>query len=344
MLEQKILIVIVNYRTATMVVDCLRSLAPERDALPGLKVTVVDSASGDDSVPVLERAIDANRWGAWVELIPAAENGGFAAGNNVGIAPALASGDAPDFIMLLNPDTIVRPGAIKILAQYLVDHPQVGIVASRLEHLDGEPQRSAFRFYSWISELENGLRLGVVSKLLSRWNTAPPISDQTKATDWACGASLLVRREVFESIGLLDDGFFMYFEEADFCLRANRAGWPCVYEPNARIVHLVGRSPGGQPGKSPARARPKYWFESRQRYFLKNYGLAYTALCNLLWGSGYALYRARSFLFRRNNADAPRFADFLRYTLSPGSWVVPKTSRLPQARQARQPESISASR
>ena len=86
-----------------------------------------------------------------------------------------------------------------------------------------------FAFQMSVSELDFGLRLGAVSKLLSRWSGVPPIADSSHQTQWVAGASMMIRREVFDAIGLLDENYFMYFEEVDFCLRAYRAGWTCWY-------------------------------------------------------------------------------------------------------------------
>ena len=222
----RLLIVILNYRSASLCIDCLRSLAPEVAANDGTKVVVTDAPSGDDSVARIGAAIGEQGWADWCTLTPLAKNGGFAYGNNEAIKPALASVDKPDYVLLLNPDTVVRPGAVDALLAFMDANPKAGIAGSRLEHPDGAPQRSAFRFPSVLSEVESGMRLGPVSKALKRRIVAPPVPQGAEPvrTDWVAGASMIVRREVFEAIGLLDDGYFMYFEEVDFCLRAARAG------------------------------------------------------------------------------------------------------------------------
>src|SRR5687768_16488864 len=123
----RLLIVIVNYRTASLTVDCLRSLEPEVRAAPGTRVVVTDNLSGDDSVPRLQAAVRDNGWNAWAEVMPLPRNGGFAYGNNEGIRPALESADPPDYVLLLNPDTVVRPGAIEALLDFMEARPAVGI-------------------------------------------------------------------------------------------------------------------------------------------------------------------------------------------------------------------------
>jgi N-acetylglucosaminyl-diphospho-decaprenol L-rhamnosyltransferase len=198
----------------------------------------------------------------------------------------------------------------------MAKHPRVGIAGSRLEDLDGTPQHSAFRFHTLISELDSGLRLGIVSKLLSRWKVAPPIPEQTCKTDWVSGASMIVRREVFEAIGLLDEAYFMYYEETDFCLQANKCGWSCWYLPESRVVHLVGQSSGVNDPKFPLQRLPQYWFDSRQRYFFKNYGWLYTAVADAFWASGFALWRLRRGVQGKPDRDPPKLlSDFLINTV-----------------------------
>jgi N-acetylglucosaminyl-diphospho-decaprenol L-rhamnosyltransferase len=309
-----VLIVIVNFRTSGLAIDCLRSLEAEVAAVPGTRAVVVENASGDESAGLLASAIEENGWGGWAELVVAPSNGGFAAGNNVAIAPALDSPSPPDYVWLLNPDTVVRPGALAELVGFLERRPDVGLAGSRLEQPDGDPQRSAFRFPTVLGELEGGLRLGLASRLLERHVVAPPVPDGECRVDWVAGASLLVRRQVFEAVGLLDDGYFMYFEEVDFCLKANRAGWPCWYVPASRVVHLVGQSSGVTDQARSRRRRPRYWFEARKRFFVANHGRAKTLAADLTYAISYALCRVRCLIQRRPNTDPEwLLLDFIRY-------------------------------
>jgi GT2 family glycosyltransferase len=312
----RLLVVIVNYRTASLTIDCLRSLAGEVGAAAA-RVVITDNLSGDDSIKRIATAIDENGWASWASLLPLDRNGGFAYGNNAGIRPAMESADPPDYVLLLNPDTVVRPGALTALLNFMDNNPKVGIAGSRLEHPDETPQRSAFRFHSIASEFESGMRLGLVSRLLSRKVVAPPVPTDTCATDWVAGASMIIRRQVFEQIGLMDEGYFMYFEEVDFCLRAKRAGWPCWYVPASRVVHLVGQSSGVTDVKQSRKRRPKYWFVSRKRFFKNNFGAAYALAANLAWVFAFATYRVRQFIQRKPDQDpAQLLRDFVRYNFS----------------------------
>ncbi len=310
-MPHRIAIVIVNYRTAGLTVDCLRSLAPQVGPV-GARVIVVEGGSADDSPAVLARAIAENHWSDWATLLPLARNGGFAFANNAALRIALAGADRPQYIHLLNPDTLVRPGAVAALADFLDAHPRAAIAGSRLEDPDAAPQRSAFRFPSIPSEFENAIRLGPVSKLLARFIVAPPPSDAPHPTDWLAGASIMIRAEVFDAVGLLDESYFMYYEEVDFQFRAARAGWPAWYVPQSRVVHLVGQSSGVTDPKK-RRRRPAYWFESRRRYFSRNLGRFDALLADAAWMIGHALWRARRHLTRRPDTDPPHLlGDFAR--------------------------------
>ena len=318
-----VLTVIVNYRSADLTVDCLRSLTPERSAVPGLRVVVTDNASPDDSVARLTSAVAEHGWGGWVAVRPLAENGGFAYGNNAAIGPALAASPRPDYVLLLNPDTVVQPGGIAELVRFMESHPSAGLAGSRLEDPDGTPQISAFRFHSAASEFDRGLRLGVVSRLLKRRTVAPPVPDQAGPCDWVAGASLIVRPAVFDAVGLMDERYFMYFEEVDFCLAAGRAGWPCWYVPASRVVHLVGAVSQLSDARKHRRRRPAYWFESRRRYFVKNHGRAYAAAADAAFLAGFSAYRLRRAVQRKADTDPPKmWADSVAHSVFLRGWAV----------------------
>src|SRR5262249_24445763 len=182
-------------------------------------------------------------------------------------------------------------------------HPKVGIAGSRLEDPDGTPQRSAFRFKSPMSEFEANLKLGIVTRLLSRWVATPPVTDQTCETDWVPGASMIIRQNVFKDIGLLDEGYYTYFDHIDFCFNARKAGWPTWYIPSSRGVQLVGQTTGIV--NRATKRQPEYLFEARRRYFLKNHTPAYAALTDLAMISGLSLWKLRTLLTRKEDYTAP---------------------------------------
>ena len=313
MSEPTVLVVIVNYRTADLAIKCLRSLAPEVVRNPTAAVVVVDNASGDGSAQAIAAAIKDQHWSSWVTLLRAPVNGGFAYGNNLAVRPALALPTPPEFIWLLNPDTRVRAGALAPLASFLDAHPQAGIVGSSFEFEDGRLWPHAFRFPSIWSEVATGLRLGLVGTLLKNRTTLLRMGDRAERVDWLPGASMMVRRQVFERIGLMDEGYFLYFEETDFCLQAARAGWQCWYVPKSRVMHIVGQSSGISEHHVASSRRPTYWFESRRRYWIKNHGWLYAAATDLAWAICFSIWKLRSAVQRKPRSDPPFYLrDFLR--------------------------------
>ena len=276
-------VVIVNYRTGSLVVDCLASLVSELPALKGGRVIVVDNASGDDSVSTIAEAISDRGWGGWAELIELPRNGGFAYGNNRAVERVRAHDPSFGAVVCLNPDTIVRPGALAALLGHFEATPRAGIVGALIEDEHNVRQRAGHDFPSPLGELERAAQLGLLSRVLAPGEALESRADAPRRFDWVSGACFAVRREVIEQIGAFDEGYFLYFEETDFCLRAQRAGWSCWHVPQAEVVHLEGASTGIN---VPAQRRPAYWYASRRRFFLKAYGVGGLLAADLLWAIG----------------------------------------------------------
>jgi GT2 family glycosyltransferase len=309
----RILVVVLNYRTPDLTIACLRSIAPHVSLLPNMHVVVTDNASGDGSVERIGKVIASENMGHWAELMALPKNGGYAYGNNAAVRPALASDHPPEFVLLLNPDTVLRPNAIQSLVQFMREHPNCGIAGSRLEDPDGTPQTSAFNFPSAWSELDRGLQLGVIARLLEHKLVRRPIPDHACSVDWVAGASMLVRREVFDHIGLIDEAYFLYFEEVDFLLRAKRAGFETYYVPDSRVVHHVGASTGVSDHRKAAKRVPEYWWDSRRRYFLKNHGALGAAVADVAWLLGFSLHALRQRVLPKDANDPPHvLEDFVR--------------------------------
>jgi N-acetylglucosaminyl-diphospho-decaprenol L-rhamnosyltransferase len=309
----KLLVVIASYRVAHLTIDCLRSLAKEIGRVPGTHVAVCENGTGDDSAERIQKAITDNGWHSWCTLTAISTNLGFTGGNNVILRPVLQSADPPQYVLLLNADTVVRPNAFKVLVDFMDQNPEVGVAGSGLEHPDGSPQRSAFRFHSPLSEFEGNLKLGLVSRLLNRWLVAPPVPQQTCEMDWVAGACMIIRREVFQDIGILDEGYYTHFEDIDFCFNAHKAGWKIWYVPASRVMHLVGQSTGITV-KNPKRY-PRYFFEARRRYFLKNHGPMYAALADTGRIIGLALWRLRVLLGKVDSTPPYLLRDSIRHSV-----------------------------
>lgn len=304
-------VVIVNYRVAALAMACLRSLVPERDRVPDIRVTIVENDSGDEAA--LREILADPVYEGWAELLVAERNGGFAYGNNQAVRRVLSRSRPADYVLLLNPDTEIRPGAIETLVAFMESHPAAGIAGAGLEDAEGASWPIAFRFPSILSELDRGLRFGPVSKLLKKHAVPQLMGPDAQPIDWVPGAAMIVRREVFEDIGLMDERYFLYYEETDFCLAAKRAGWLCWYVPEARVMHIAGQSTGVTVRALRKTRVPDYWFESRRRYFMKNHGFLYTVTADVVHLTGLALSRARTTMRRREEKrPAHLFGDLLR--------------------------------
>ncbi len=289
------LVVIVNYRTGALVIDCLESLVGEVRATPGLRVTIVDNASDDGSAAQIEAAIAERGWRGWARLIASPVNGGFAQGNNLAIRDALdTASPPPDLFWLLNPDTRVVPGAVTELVTFLGHHPDVGIVGSALIEADGAAWPYAFRFPSILGEVERGARFAPLSRLLAGQSVLRRMPPHPAPADWVSGASLVVRAATVHAVGLLDAAYFLYYEETDFCLQVRRGGWSIWYLPTAAVVHVAGQSTGLTGPRPVVRRTPRYWFDSRRRYFVKNHGRGYAILADLAWLAGHLFWRLRN--------------------------------------------------
>jgi len=154
----KLLVIILNYRVTDLTIDCLRSLVPEIPSVPGMKVAVCENGTGGNAEERLREAITKNGWESWVELTAISPNRGFTGGNNVVIRKWLESAECPEYFLLLNADTLVRPGAFSTLVRFMDSHPQAGVAGSRLDFPDGSPNGSPFRFAGIASEFDRGLR------------------------------------------------------------------------------------------------------------------------------------------------------------------------------------------
>ncbi len=274
MTRPSVLVIIVSYKSAKMVTEGLRLLAEERrEASFDLTAVVIDNDSGD--APEIRTTIDEHQLGDWVQLIVAEKNGGFAYGNNIGFRLGLSQSKPPDYFHLLNPDAFVRPGAVGALIDFLQAHPRAGIAGSGLQNEDGSSWSTAFRFPSILSEIESSVQWGYVSRLLGEHAVPRAMSDVPEEVDWVQGSSMMVRRALIEEIGGLDESFFLYWEETDFCRLAKAYGWSCWHVPQSQVVHLGGQTTGTGASGSPHKRMPRTWFDSRARYFVKNHGLVY---------------------------------------------------------------------
>jgi len=286
-------IIIVNYRTSDLTLNCLFSMYKQRHRFNDFKVYIVDNKSNDGSVKFLNQNIEANKWNDWVSVLEMPSNHGFSSGNNAAIKHIFASGDLPKYLMLLNPDTLVKEKSIENLAEFLNNWSNVGIVGAQLQNSQCADEISARRFPTIISEFLHGARLSYLTTIFKKWDVNLSIKKYPFPCDWVSGAAMMIRREVFEEIGFFDVGFFLYFEETDFCRRAIINGWQVWLNPLSLVVHLEGQS---TKILRRSKRRGHYWFESRKRFFIKHYGIIYFVFTDILWAIGYFTWHIRKCL------------------------------------------------
>ncbi len=227
-------VVVVNYNAGPALEECLADLAAAAPA-GGLEVLVVDNASRDGSLD------QARRRHPWARFIASPVNRGFAAGCNLGLAAATGR-----HLMLLNPDTRLAPGCLEAMCRFLDTHPRAGALGPRVLDPDGRVQLSArgapgpgaflFHRYSLLTRLFPGNALSR-RYLHSDWDHAT-----TREVDWLSGAALMLSRPALAAAGPLDEGFFLFHEDVDLCLRVRQAGFTVVYHPGATVIHAIGIS------------------------------------------------------------------------------------------------------
>ena len=253
-------IIIVSWNTRALLADCLASIYSTSGDLNG-QVIVVDNASRDDSAAMVRGKFPRAR------LIENRENVGFARANNQAIEASTGQ-----FVLLLNSDTIVQPHALARLVAFMREHPDAGIVGANVRNRDGSPQRSFGAFPSILSESIQAWGLDTRPPF-ARWFNAAHCAAEYFETGWVLGAALLIRRQAIVQVGLLDENFFMYSEEVDWCYRVARAGWKNFVLTTAPIIHLGNASARQMPAQMKAEL-----FRSKAHYFRKHYG-ALTAYC-----------------------------------------------------------------
>lgn len=248
-------VIVVSYNTCAVLRDCLLSL--RREAPSDAEVIVVDNASDDGSAAMVQAEFPE------VVVIDTGRNLGFAGANNRGMSVSRGR-----HILLLNSDTVALPGALQAMSEFLETHPTTGAVGCRLLNPDGSLQKSAYKFPSPARALAENLLLTAAlpnHPRLGDFRAWP--HDTVRDVDFLIGAALMVRREVIDTVGGLDEGFFMYSEETDWCRRMRGAGWATTFIPSASVVHLGGGSSRAMPLRQFAESN-----RSALRYICKHHG------------------------------------------------------------------------
>lgn len=234
-MSQKVSIIIVNFNGSKDTIDCLKSL--EKITYKNFEVIVIDNASEKSDFENIEEFLKTSKLNAKKSCLPAGRyqlkaNLGFSGGNNVGIKEVMSLGT--DYILLLNNDTEVAPDFLDKLIKVAEENKKGGLFAPKIYFYD-EPQRiwHAVCDFSWIGG-GKPLQYEEIDK--------NPEEKEIKKTKYVSGCAMLIRKDVIEKVGLLEEDFFMYYEDTDFSLRAKKAGFELLYVPDSHIWHKVSRS------------------------------------------------------------------------------------------------------
>jgi len=266
--EPDLSVLIVNYRTPGLSIDCLASLEPELADLPGMKVILVDNASGDDSVERIGRAIDERGWGDWARLVPQQTNYGFAGGNNRAqeVLP-----DARHFLML-NSDTVVHRGCLKYCYDLLEAEPTIGAMSCLLLNADRSVQNVTRRFPHPARAAADSWDMPNRFPRAFRWADMQDLHWDRRTlkrdVDWIGGAFVMVRGSLVREVGLLDEDFFFYGEDIEFSHRIWQSGYRVHYDPAVSITHFG----GGSSGSIGSRTRSEHAWSGRYKVQRKCYG------------------------------------------------------------------------
>lgn len=283
----KLTVSIINYKTADLTMAALQSV---RDDISGrdMSVVVIDNASNDGSAEKIEAWL-AEAGDPRFKLVRSDVNGGFSAGHNLGFA----TDPEADYYLVLNSDALIRPGFFDAILEAAEANPAYGLFMPQLEFEDGTPQVSCFRFHSIVSEFLRGIATGPVTRMLKGYVVADPEPLAPHDIGWASFACVLLSGKMVRDIGPMDDGYFLYFEDTEYSLRASRAGWKVLFVPGAHVVHLCGGSGPVTELTDQKKRLPAYFWRSRTRYFRQAYGPFGPLLSNLAWMLGRVLAQAR---------------------------------------------------
>lgn len=278
-----VVISIINFRTGDLTLQSVRSVLADMDGIDA-RIVIVDNFSGDGSAEQIADWITDQPEGTPVQLVRSPVNSGFSGGHNQGIAAAEA-----EYYLLLNSDAVLKPGFLCRMLATARAHPETGFVAPLIEYDDGDIQDSCFRFHSPLSELIRAARSSVVTRAFRRYEVSLGTDPDPTEIRWASFSCILLSDRMIQDIGPMDEGYFLYFEDVEYCFRAHQAGWGILQERDAHAVHFRG---GSGPVKTlyKERARlPRYYYSSRTRFFYQAHGWPGLIAANLLWYVGRAV-------------------------------------------------------
>ena len=296
-------IVTVTYNSKDFIKRFLESVSPVLTKLNQFILVCVDNASQDKTCEIITEFANSTDLQRKVYLVVESENLGFGRGCNKGVK--FARQFSPDYLWFLNPDTTIDESAALSLLQFYDNYKQADFVGSVLRNSAGEMRSGAFRFPGLMTTLSSNLRLGLFDRVFSRFTISQPIPAEPAKADWLTGGSFVAKTNAFEALKGFDPNYFLYFEDIDFFLRAKRAGFTAWTCPESKVFHISGASTGINKQGDGFNRRPKYWFESRRYFYVKNFGRWYFALIDLAFFFSQLVWRMRVVIQKKEQVDPP---------------------------------------
>lgn len=317
-----IAVVIVNYGTADLAAEAVRSVLENPHGAYRVEVHLVDNSSPGGDARILQQLHVQEGWdraaNGPVTIYAETENHGFGRGNNVALATLAARDTPPDYVLLLNPDARLQPGALETLASFLDTHETVGCVGAQISKPSEGPVTAAFRFPSAKVEFVSAANLTPITRLFGGATMWMSPDLPTQQVDWVAGAAVMFRMKALKDVGFFDPDFFLYFEEVELIWRLAQHGWPCWYVSEAQVIHHEGAATDVRSGSGARKRRPAYWYQSQAMYFRKT-ASPFRATGRAVARLAGALVHRTTSLLRGRQPDLPKayFKDYMRHTFMP---------------------------
>jgi len=273
-------IIIVNYNTKKLTLECLKSVIQAREDTDVWEIILVDNGSSDDSVEFLTSTTEYTTNKSWIRIIALDKNYGFSGGNNKGFAVALGRS-----VLLLNSDTAIQSDAIQICLRRLYSSSKIGVVGSKLFLPNGEIDPACHRgfptpwaSFSYFVGLE---RLFPSSRIFSQYHQWYKRMNEAHQVDAISGGFFMVRKEVIDQVGVLDESYFMYGEDLDWAYRIKERGWEIWYEPSAQVLHKKKQSGRNSSNVETRKKTKEYFYSTMKLFYKKHYQKKYSTIITL---------------------------------------------------------------
>ena len=309
----KVSIVTVTYNSEHYIHDYLESVIELLTNNKDYSLIIVDNDSKDKTVDIINTAFSNSALSDQCVIHSQHTNAGFGSGCNTGVK--VSELYKPEYIWFLNPDTIISEQSANALLN-TIETKHVNIAGSYLKDENSIIRAGGFRFPLLLNVISSHLSLGIFDRIFPKSRTTYPVSKEPHLVEWATGSSFMIKKDLFNKLNGFDERYFLYFEEVDLFLRANRENEYTMIVPDSVVYHISGASTGVSNKSMRINRLPSYWFESRRRFYVKNFNkwfftmVDFTVICSI------SLNYLKCLLKRENSQTAPNYIkDILKHSV-----------------------------